>query len=104
MGLEELNKSLENHWLYIFCQRHKKVINIIEGIFIILLLVSINTYLVKDHFIKKQIRDNCGYTDNNVKCVCEKNYVDNWEDLNDQEIELNLTNGIDNDSMDIGHS
>lgn len=91
MDLKKLNSQLESSKIYVFMQRHKKVINIIQGIIIILLLVSINSYVIKDHFIKKQIRDNCGYTNNNFKCVCEKNYVDNWQELQKGNYNLNFT-------------
>jgi len=81
MDLEKLNKKLEENNLYKFMQKHKKVLNILNGIFIIGLLIGINLYMVKDYNIKKQIADHCGYTTSQYKCICEKNYVENWEDL-----------------------
>jgi len=76
MSLEQLNKDIEANKLYQFLLRHKRMINIIQGIIVILLLIGINNYLFKDHAIKKQIRDHCGYTDYPYKCICEKTYVD----------------------------
>ena len=89
MNLERLNKKIEGNNFYKFMIHHKKVINIIQGIFIIGLLIGINTYVVKDHFIKKQIKDNCGYSTSRFECVCEKTFVDNWKALQRGE-ELNL--------------
>ena len=91
MSLESFSEKLERHPLYIFTQRHKKVINVIQGIFIIGLLIGMNIYVVKDHFIKKQIAEKCGYTTSRYKCVCEKNYVEEWEQL-----EKNNLTGINN--------
>jgi len=96
--LDNLNKRLEQNKLYQFSQRHKKVINIIQGLIIIGLLISINIYVYKDHFLKKQIAENCGYTTSNYKCICEKNYVDNWKDY--QNRDFNLTNNITNVILD----
>jgi len=95
MDLNKINAEIESNNLYKFFVRHKKPINIIQGIFIIMLLVSINTYMVKDYFIKKQIRDKCGYEDNKIKCVCEKHFVDNWEELQRGNISINLNNTED---------
>ena len=81
MGLEEFNRKLERGNFYQFMQRHKRVINIVQGMIIIGLLIGINSYVVKDHFIKKQIKENCGYTTSKYECICEKNYVENWKEL-----------------------
>jgi hypothetical protein len=91
MDLVKLNNKIEASPTYQFLQHHKRVINIIQGIVVILLLISINSYLVKDHFIKKQIKENCGYVDNTFKCICEKHYVDNWEELQKGNLNLNFT-------------
>ena len=81
MSLKKWNEKIESSDLYKFSQRHKKVIMIVEGLIIIGLLVAINMYIVKDYSIKKQIKDNCGYTTNNYECICEKNFVENWKEL-----------------------
>jgi len=79
MTLEELNTKIERSPIYQFMNRHKRVLNVIQGLIIIGLLIGINSYVVKDHFIKKQIAERCGYTTSKLTCVCEKNYVDGWE-------------------------
>ena len=99
MNLRELNNKIESSYYYQFTQRHKKVINVIQGLIIISLLISINIYVVKDHFIKKQIAENCGYTTSKITCVCEKNYFDNWQEMNSGNYEINLT-GVNDVSMD----
>jgi hypothetical protein len=88
--LDNLNKKLEGSPLYQFSQRHKRVINIVEGLLIIGLLISINIYVVKDYFIKQQIRDNCGYTTSKYSCICEEHYVKNWQDLKNNKINISL--------------
>lgn len=75
-NLDDLNSKLENDNLYKFFVRHKKVINIIQGLIVIGLLIGINSYLFKDHSIKEQIAETCGYIDYPYKCICEKSYVD----------------------------
>lgn len=100
MGLSELNQRIESSPIYQFGLRHKKVLNIIQGIIIILLLISINSYVVRDHFIKKQIKENCGYVNSNYKCVCEKHYVENWEQL--KLGNLNLTEDFVDDVSMVG--
>lgn len=91
MSLDSLNTKIERSPIYIFSQRHKKVINIIQGIFIIGLLVAINIYIVKDHFIKQQIADRCGYSTSKYECVCEKSYVDNYKEIQKGNFNLNLS-------------
>lgn len=81
MDLEDYNEKLERSSLYIFVQRHKKVLNVIQGLFIIGLLIGINTYVVKDYFIKEQIADHCGYTTSRYECICEKNYIENYKEM-----------------------
>jgi len=80
MSLEELNDKIEKSPLYIFAIRHKKAINIIQGFFIIGLLIAINIYVVKDYFIKQQIADHCGYTTSKYECICDKHLVSMMKD------------------------
>lgn len=68
----DFNEKLESHPFYIFIQRHKKVIMIFEGVFIICLLVYLNSYVYKDHIIKKQIAENCNWEDERFFCMCEQ--------------------------------
>lgn len=71
--------------------RHKKVINIIQGLIVIGLLISINSYVVKDYFIKKQIADNCGYVDSKYECICEAHYIEDWKQLRDGKLNFNIS-------------
>lgn len=91
MGLEVLNNRLESSNTYQFLQRHKKVINIIQGFFIIGLLIAMNIYVINDHNIKEQIKENCGYTTDKYTCVCDKNFVDGWKELQNGEFNLSTT-------------
>jgi len=88
MTLDELNKQIESNKIYQFMLRHKKVINIIQGIVIILLLISVDNYVIKDHYIKKQIVEKCGYRDSKFKCICTQDYVDSFESLQGSKINL----------------
>ena len=90
MDLEDVNYKLERSPIYIFAQRHKKVINIIQGIIIIGLLIGINIYVVQDHFLKKQIAERCGYTTSRYECICDKNYADSYKELQKGNLDINL--------------
>lgn len=92
MDLDNLNEKIESSPYYKFSQRHRKTILIIQGFFIIGLLVGINMYMYQDHFIKKQIAESCGYVDSKYKCICEKHYADNWEELQKENFKINLSN------------
>lgn len=99
MNLQELNDRIEKNNLYKFSKEHQQVIKIVEGIFILILLISLNFYVINDHFLKKQIAKNCGYVDSTYKCVCEKHYVDDWESMQLGLENLNLSLGL-GDSQD----
>jgi len=90
-----LNADIEGSDLYIFMVRHKKVINIVQGLIIIGLLIAINMYVYQDHQIKKQIKNNCGYTTSTYECVCEKYFVEDWKAF--QNGDFNLLNHSDDD-------
>lgn len=79
MGLKEFDKRLEKDKLANFLLKHKKLINIIQGLFIIGLLIGIQIYMVKDYTIKKQIADHCGYETNKYECICEQKYVNEYK-------------------------
>ncbi len=101
MALDDLNEKIEKHKLYQFLQRHKKVINIIQGFFIIGLLIGMNIYVVKDHFIKKQIKENCGYITSKYECICEKHYVEDWKALQKiKESNLSFMGDLENVKLD----
>jgi len=96
MNLDKLNKKIEASNYYKFTQRHRRTILIIQGFFIIGLLISIDIYVYKDHFIKKQIAENCGYVDSKYKCICEPHYAEDWEALRDMKTtEINISNITD---------
>lgn len=90
MNLVSLNDKLERSPLYIFTQRHKKVINVFQGLIIIGLLIGINMYVVKDYKIKQQIADHCGYETSRYSCVCEKSYVDKWIEMQNNGSKINI--------------
>jgi len=98
MNWIKLNSKIEKSNLYIFSQRHKKVINIIQGIIIIGLLIGINMYVVQDHYLKKQIAERCGYSTVNYECICEQSYVDNYKALERGNLIINLSDVDDVDS------
>lgn len=92
MDLNKYNEQIESSGLYKFLVRHKKVINIIEGLFIIGLLVGMDIYVIQDHNLKTQIKERCGYTTSTYQCVCEKNFVDDWEEFQKWQYNPNITN------------
>jgi len=91
MDYRRLDKKIESNQFYQLTQRHRKVILIIQGLFIIGLLIAMNMYVYKDHFLKKQIAENCGYTTSKYKCICEAHYVEDWEEGQKGFFEINLT-------------
>lgn len=91
MDLNDLNERIESSPLYQFTQRHKKVILVIQGLFIIGLLIAMNIYVYQDHFLKKQIAENCGYTNSQYKCICKENYVKDWEESQQGNFKINLS-------------
>ena len=93
MDFNKLSKRIESNNYYQFSQRHKKVILIIQGFFIIGLLVAMNIYVYKDHFLKKQIAENCGYVDSKYKCICERHYAENWKEMQENIYDVNLSRG-----------
>jgi len=90
MVFDELNKKIEGNKYYQFSLRHKKIINILQGFFIIGLLVSINSYVFQDHDLKKQIADKCGYSTSQYECICSKQYAENWKEFNEWKYNLTL--------------
>jgi len=78
MGIDDLNNKIESSKLFQFTKRNKKTLMVIEGVCIILLLISINIYVVKDYSIKKQIAANCGYETSKYTCICDKKYVEGF--------------------------
>jgi len=95
MDLNDYNAKLERSPLYIFTQRHKKVINVIQGLIIIGLLIGINSYVVKDYFIKKQIADRCGYTTSKYECICNQQYVESYKELEDGKLNFTISPDVD---------
>lgn len=93
MDLDKLSKRIESNQYYQLTQRHRKTILIIQGFFTIGLLLAMNMYVYKDHFLKKEIAENCGYTTSKYKCICEAHYVENWEEGQSGFFDINLTEG-----------
>lgn len=91
MDFNKLDKKVSSSNFYKFTQKHRKFILIIQGLFIIGLLIAMNIYVYQDHFLKKQIAKNCGYVNSKYKCICEQHYVDNWEELRDGIYNINIT-------------
>lgn len=91
MAFDALNTRLERSPMYIFLQRHKKVINVVQGLIIIGLLIGINLYVVKDYSIKKQIATRCGYETSRYECICEQSYVDEYKKMQKGNYSLNIS-------------
>ena len=71
-----LAKKIVNSKGYKFTQDHRRFIVIVEGIIIIGLLMGVWVYFYQDCQLKKQVRDRCGFEDDNWQCVCTKSAVD----------------------------
>ena len=74
--MEVLNTKIEKNKAYQFILRHERVIKIIEGLVIILVLISLNSFLFRDHAVKKEIATNCGWeAKEDYYCICDKSFV-----------------------------
>lgn len=91
MDFDKLGERIEVSSFYKFTQKHRKFILIIQGFFIIGLLIAMNMYVYQDHFLKKQIAENCGYVNSKYKCICEAHYTEKWEELQNGINNINLT-------------
>jgi len=89
-----MNSKIESSSYYRFTQRHRKVLLVVQGLIVIGLLISINTYVYQDHFLKKQIAERCGYVDSKYKCICEAHYAEDWEALQKHNLEINMSNVV----------
>lgn len=52
--------------------KHQKVISLIEGILIILLLVSVWIAFFNSEKLQDEISENCGWGEEDYVCFCEK--------------------------------
>ena len=88
-------KEIGESKAYKFYEEHKKGIQIVEGLLVILLLVVLNFYNYESTQLNKRIQEDCGWADEKVECYCKKVDVDmikssegfetdeiNWSDLN----------------------
>jgi hypothetical protein len=92
MVLDKLNSKIEANSTYKFYQRNRKGIKIIEGLFIVILLLCLDVYVIKDHNIKKEIAKNCHWGDEEFFCICEKSAAYASRDvMRGMEIKINLS-------------
>ena len=94
MILRELNSRIEANPTYKFYQRNRKGIKIIEGLFIVILLLCLDLYVIKDHNIKKEIAKNCNWGNEKFYCICEQSAASALRDEMNG-IEINLSNIIE---------
>jgi len=90
--IDKLNTKIKNWQWYQFMDKHKRVINVLEGLVVIFLLFNIWMYLDGDRELKEQIADHCGYENNEYTCVCDKNFVENYQKSMHQNIVFNEIN------------
>lgn len=81
---------------YKFTQEHRKFIMIVEGLIVIGLLLGVWLYFYQDWQVKKQIRDKCGFENDNWQCVCTKSAVDFYkaEQANNLSLFLNANKNL----------
>lgn len=79
MSWNKLDERIQNSDGYRFYKKYNRLIVFLQGIIVIGLLIGINLYFYQDYHIKEQIRDKCGYEDNNWQCVCTKAASDLYE-------------------------
>jgi len=91
MDWNKLDEKIQRSPRYIFFKKHNRLIVFIQGLIVIGLLIGVVTFMINDHSVKAQIRDNCGYTTDKYECVCDANLVESWKDLQDQKINLNFS-------------
>ena len=58
---------------------YKKKIEPFVAIFILAFLITTVVLLVKDHNLKKEISENCGFDTEEYRCYCDKESVQNIE-------------------------
>ena len=58
---------------------YKKKIEPFVAIFILTFLIIGCVLLWQDNQLKKEISNNCGWEDENYKCYCEKEFIDDIE-------------------------
>ena len=78
---QELNSSLS------------KYSNLI-GIAILIALLFLIYTQIQTHQKQDQIRETCGYVQGDIKCVCEKSFVDQWEDKKIDLDNITIAEGI----------
>lgn len=100
MDWKKLDDKIVNSEGYKFFQKHKQLMILIEGIIVIGLLLGIVVFIIEDHQIKTQIKERCGYTTDTWECVCEKNFVENWKKLEQQNFSFLENVTITNEGLD----
>lgn len=93
MDLKKLDDRIVKNEFYQFLHKHKQVIKIIEGFFIIGLLLGIWIYFYQDYKIKSEIRDTCGYKTDKFECVCTPYAVEEFrEGINISNVTIDIDN------------
>jgi len=95
MDWNKLDRQITESPRYKFFKKYERVVIAIQGLIVIGLLFGIIMFTLQDREMKQQIRDRCGYTNDNYDCVCDFNYVQTWKDLKTGKLTLNITNFSD---------
>lgn len=63
---------IEDNKTYQIYKKHEKIINTIIGISIVLLLILIWVSYFQHIQLEKQIKENCGWAEEDYECYCKK--------------------------------
>ena len=98
MKWKELDDKLTKSDHYKFFQKHQRLWIFIQGFIVIGLLTGVIIFMIQDHKIKEQIRDNCGYTNDNYECVCTPHAANYFKGL-DTNFTINFTDNSDDELL-----
>ena len=76
---------LEDNKLYQFYNKNKKGIQVIEGVLIVILLIVLNSLAYINSNLNEEIRENCGWGEEDYYCYCEMGAVQNLKLQAEQE-------------------
>jgi len=88
--------ELRDRPIYKYYQEYGKFIHAVLGIMIVIGMVSLNVFLYKDHQLKQEISQTCGWAEEDYECYCLKGEaiaLKNQLELGNFELYVNLTDG-----------
>ncbi|MEA2036827.1 MAG: hypothetical protein U9O94_04925, partial [Nanoarchaeota archaeon] len=74
MSFESVDKRISNSKGYAFYKKYEKPIHAIEGIIVVLLLITLISVYVQNTKFLKEVSDDCQWEDEEMQCItyCDK--------------------------------